>query len=253
MQVPMKLGTKLKIKPEKAVGFAAVLLLHLLGLYGLWSYQIIPPPEEALIVFAHFINPPAAATRAEPALPKPARQVRQVKPAQAAKPVKPAEPVPVRPKTTRQVAPVSEHLLVSAAPITSPAQSVAAPPPAAAAPAPVAAAPASKPGSQSGDGTGAKPVLLTGQLSVVCSERSAPVYPQLSIRRNEQGKTILLVELDEFGRVVNVAIKKKSGFPRLDEAAVSAVKTWRCTPAKLNGAAVHSLALQPFNFALKGP
>ena len=94
---------------------------------------------------------------------------------------------------------------------------------------------------------------LSGDLSVSCPERAAPVYPNLSIRRNEQGKTILLVELDELGRVVNVTIKKKSGFPRLDEAAIAAVKTWRCNPAKRNGAAVHAIASQPFNFTLKGP
>jgi protein TonB len=63
----------------------------------------------------------------------------------------------------------------------------------------------------------------------------------------------VLVELDELGHVINVAIKKKSGFVRLDEAAIAAVKTWRCNPAKRNGVAVRTVALQPFNFVLKGP
>jgi protein TonB len=62
----------------------------------------------------------------------------------------------------------------------------------------------------------------------------------------------LLVELDEMGRMITVDVKTKSGFPRLDEAAVNAVKTWRCTPARRNGAAARSIALQPFNFTLKG-
>jgi protein TonB len=84
-------------------------------------------------------------------------------------------------------------------------------------------------------------------------DRPPPAYPKLSARLGEQGKTILLVELDELGRIINVSIKKKSGFARLDEAAIAAVKSWRCNPAKRNGAAVRAVALQPFNFILKGP
>ena len=245
----MKRGSRLHIKREKAIGLALVLLLHSLGLYGLWSYQIIPPPGEALVVFAHLINPPAAAKRAEPAAPKPA----------APKPVQLAKAVPIRREIPRPVPPVQEHLLVSAAPVTSPAEPVAAPPPVVVVPAKPAAvsslatAPASRPGPPSGGGSGSKPVSLAGDLSLSCSERTAPAYPKLSMRRNEQGKTILLVELDELGRVVNATVRKTSGFTRLDEAAVAAVKTWRCTPAKRNGTAVHAVALQPFNFTLKGP
>lgn len=237
----MKLGARLNIKRDKAIGLALVLLLHFLGLYGLWSYQIIPPPEEALVVFAHFINPPPAAKRAEPAAPKPVKLVKLV---------------PIRKETPRQVPPVTEHLRVSAAPVTSPADPVAPPPPVVPAPpGPVAVgspATATPIGSSSGDGSGSKPVPLAGDLSVSCSERPEPVYPILSIRRNEQGKTKLLVELDELGRIVNVTIKKKSGFPRLDAAAIAAVKTWRCNPAKRNGVAVHSEAFQLFNFSIKG-
>jgi protein TonB len=95
-------------------------------------------------------------------------------------------------------------------------------------------------------------VLLSGELSVNCSERTPPAYPKQSLRLGEQGKTVLLVELDELGRVADVAVKTRSGFPRLDEAAINAVKSWHCTPAKRNGVAVRSVALQPFNFALKG-
>ena len=89
-------------------------------------------------------------------------------------------------------------------------------------------------------------------LSVSCTVRTPPIYPKLSTRLGEQGKTVLLVELDDIGRVAQVTIKNSSGFPRLDEAAVNAVKSWRCTPARRNGMPVRSFAKQPFNFALKG-
>jgi protein TonB len=227
-------------KRDKATGFAAVLVLHSVVLYGLWSYQVIPPPAEALIVFANFVNPPAAAKRAEPTAPKPARTV------------------PIRQETPREVPPVTQNLLVSSAPVTSPAEPVAPPLPIEKAPTgPVTdnssgvTMALSVPASNSDGGAGS--MLLTGDLSVTCPERPSPTYPKLSARLGEQGKTILLVELDELGRVINVAIKKKSGVARLDEAAIAAVKTWRCNPAKRNGVAVRAVALQPFNFILKGP
>jgi protein TonB len=96
------------------------------------------------------------------------------------------------------------------------------------------------------------PVLHKEELSVSCTDRTPPAYPKLSARRGEQGKTVLLVELNERGRVVNVTVTTKSGFPRLDEAAVNAVKSWHCSPAKPNGIAVRSVASQPFTFILKG-
>jgi protein TonB len=95
-------------------------------------------------------------------------------------------------------------------------------------------------------------VALSGELAVSCSERTPPAYPKLSLRLGEQGRTLLLVELDEQGRVAKVSVKTGAGFSRLDEAAVNAVKSWRCTPAMRNGVAVRSVATQPFNFALAG-
>ena len=224
---------------EKAAGIAAALLLHALVLYGLWSYQIIPPPSEALTVFVSYINPasPEKTVQPQPVAPK---------------------PVPIRQETPRTVSPVTQKLQVSAAPVTSPTELVAPQLPVAKAlPAPVpimmpvVTQPSNVPVSSSST-VGSQPVLLSGELSVSCSERTPPAYPKQSLRLAEQGKTVLLVELDELGRVANIEVKTKSGFPRLDEAAINAVKTWRCVPAKRNGIAVRSVAQQPFNFILKG-
>ena len=236
----MKQAAGLHTQRDKAAGFAAALFLHSALLYGLWSYQIIPPPSETLIVFVNYINPSSPAKIAEPVS-------------------KPARPVPIRQETPKTAPPVKENLLVNSAPVTSPAEPVAPPPPVFMAipePAPVSSfeisGPVNEPASNAGGTAGAQPVLLSNDLSVSCTERTPPAYPKQSLRLGEQGKTVLLVELDDLGRVVNVAVKTKSGFPRLDEAAINAVKTWRCTPAKRNGVAVRAVALQPFNFILKG-
>jgi protein TonB len=97
-----------------------------------------------------------------------------------------------------------------------------------------------------------EPVVLASELSVNCPERSPPDYPSQSMRMNEQGKVVLRVELGEDGRVATAEVKTNSGYRRLDEAALNAVKTWRCKPSVRNGVAFRAVALQPFNFVLEG-
>lgn len=233
----MNFRTILYFKRDKVTGFVAALILHAIVLYVLLSYRIIPPPSEALTVFVKCICPPSPARITAPTEPKP------------------LQPAPVRQETPRAVTPAAPHIMVSTAPVTSPTEPVAPPPPVAktiSIPTPVSSPIVSVSPSTQGTASGPQPVLLTGELSVSCSERTPPAYPKQSLRLGEQGKTVLLVELDEFGQVANVVVKTKSGFPRLDEAAVNAIKSWRCSPAKRNGVAVRSVAVQPFNFALKG-
>ena len=76
--------------------------------------------------------------------------------------------------------------------------------------------------------------------------------PALSRRLGEEGKLVLKVELDESGQVNIAQIVNSSGYKRLDEAALAAVKTWRCNSPTRNGQPVRAIALQPFNFVLQG-
>jgi protein TonB len=87
---------------------------------------------------------------------------------------------------------------------------------------------------------------------VSCPERTPPSYPSLSRRLGEEGTVLLRAELDEHGFVAAVRIASGSGHPRLDEAALAAIRTWRCTPAQRNGQPVRAVALQPFKFILQG-
>jgi len=93
---------------------------------------------------------------------------------------------------------------------------------------------------------------LSGELSVTCPERTPPRYPPASRRMGEAGTVVLRVELDERGNVDAARVHSSSNHSRLDEAAVAAVKTWRCTPAHRDGQPVRATALQPFNFILQG-
>jgi protein TonB len=63
---------------------------------------------------------------------------------------------------------------------------------------------------------------------------------------------VLRVELSEEGRVARAQVEKSSGHVRLDDAALAAVKTWKCYPPQREGRPVRAIALQPFNFVLEG-
>lgn len=205
---------------DRFIGLLIMLILHVIVLYSLWSYRLIPAPTEAVTLFVNFITPPAPPKLEEPPKPVPPREVK----------ISPPRPI----EQPRQ--------LVVEAPVTLPSEPVALPPPPPPPPAePVVEAPPS-----------AGPVMLSNELSVSCPERSPPIYPLYSQRIGEQGHVVLRVELDEQGRVSAAHVVTSSGSTRLDEAAMSAVVKWRCTPAQRDGVTVRAVALQPFNFILKG-
>lgn len=204
-----------KPKPEQLAGVAMVLALHALAFYGLWSYRLLPTRAEASTLLVNFIAPPAVTP------PPPKRE--------------PPRPQPLAPPQPRQ--------LVAQAPVIAPGELVAPPPPP---PAPAIEAPPAPPPRPVG------PVTLNAELAVACPERTPPAYPPLSRRLGETGTVLLRVELDEHGRVATARVDSGSGYERLDQAALAAVKTWRCQPPLRDGLAQRAVARQPFKFVLQG-
>jgi len=198
---------------ERIAGTVVVLALHGAALYALMSHRIIPVPDEVVTLFVETVT------------------LRPPPPPQAPKP----QPQPEK----RRLPEPPPRQLVAQAPIVSAAEPVALPSPM---PEPAVEAPPARP---------AGPVTLSDELSVACPERRPPAYPPLSRRLNEEGKVLLRVELDEHGSVSSARVETSSGFPRLDEAALAAVRTWRCTPARRDGRAVRAVAMQPFRFVLQ--
>lgn len=88
-------------------------------------------------------------------------------------------------------------------------------------------------------------------LSIVCHQRPAPAYPAAARRRGDEGKVVLAIQLDQRG-LISVSVASSSGSRWLDEAAVQAVRTWRCDPAMQAGRTVQATALQTFSFVLQG-
>jgi len=78
----------------------------------------------------------------------------------------------------------------------------------------------------------------------------APVYSRISYRMRESGKAIVRVFIDEAGLPREVQVATSSGFARLDDSAVAAVRAARFKPCLENGVAVAGWAFIPIEFAL---
>lgn len=63
------------------------------------------------------------------------------------------------------------------------------------------------------------------------NQRVEPAYPPTSRRLGEQGTVKLKVLVDEKGRPKDVVVGESSGFARLDQAAMEAVRRWRFVAA----------------------
>lgn len=202
---------------ERVAGLAFALALHAAALWGLWQHRLLPTPNEIATLFVNFIAPPVPEK------------------------MPPPKPKPIEKPQPRQI--------VAETPVVAPTDYVAPPPPPK--PAPISEAPVALPASLA-QPKPAGPVALGGELSVACPERTPPRYPPLSRRMGEEGIVVLRVELDEQGKVCAARVSGSSGFARLDDAALDAVRNWRCNPAQRDGQPVRAVALQPFKFLLQG-
>jgi protein TonB len=65
---------------------------------------------------------------------------------------------------------------------------------------------------------------------------SQPEYPPTSKRLGEAGTVVMLLTVDESGKVLEASIDKSSGFDRLDQAAMQEAKrAWRLLPGTIGG------------------
>jgi len=206
----------------RATTIAAILLLHAGVLTALVTLDVIPqhkPAPKPLVVtlMPEQIAPP-------PAPPAPPKQ----------------EIAPVAPAPAKIVAPTPVVVVPVAAPVQI--ATVAAPVPQAAVvtPAPAAAAPPVAPAEVT------PPNAFAGSLS-----NPAPRYPVESRRRREEGTVRLRVVVTADGRVKEIALARSSGFDRLDEAALDAVRKWRFRPGMQAGVAVEALGFLSIPFKLQ--
>lgn len=207
-------------RASRHLGAVVAIGLHAAALGALLSYE---PARTVLVsaapIMVDWIAPPKAEPKVEP-------------------PTQLPKPKPVRHAPPRKV----EAPRIVTAPPEAPAPIVApAPPPPPPAPEPVAAAPAPAPVEVT------PPVFSAHYLA-----NPQPAYPGLSRRLREQGRVMLRVHVSASGSAQEVQLRTSSGYPRLDDAALETVKTWKFAPAKRGAEAVAAWVLIPISFKLEG-
>lgn len=197
---------------------AGVVLAHVGIVWALLQVEAVRETvTEVTPIMVEWIAPP----RSEPA-PQPA-------------------PAPVVPPQTRAVSrPLPRPQVMSAPPAAAAEQSAFVAPPPQPAP-PAEPAPTQSTAVTSGPPT--PPAPPAGPRSIPSSAvryliRPPVVYPTRSQDLGEAGSVMLRVLIDERGLPREVSVQKSSGFPRLDQAAVEAMRRARFQPYSENGVAL---------------
>jgi protein TonB len=256
------------IQQRSGVAAAIAVIMHGLLLVLLVSGVIeiqhketeVPPVLVQLIEPPKLLEPPP---KPEPPTPKPPKP-------EPPKPLPPKpEPPPPEPAPPRPDAPVpapTPPMPVPApaptpvpTPVPTPAPTPGPMPTPEPAPRPVAAAvaPAPEPAPAPAAPAQAAPAPAAPSKTGVSipatysAKNTKPAYPSMSRRLNEQGTVILRVLVRSDGTAGHVEVKSSSGFPRLDQAAIDAVQTWRFNPATVDGKAIEEWYQVPITLKLQ--
>ena len=77
-----------------------------------------------------------------------------------------------------------------------------------------------------------------------------PAYPNMSRRLREVGTVQFRVRVSADGLPLEIALAKSSGYARLDEAALVALRKWKFQAAQRGGQAVEAWVMVPVEFSL---
>lgn len=180
------------------------------------------------------------AVKSQPPAPLPAPAPKATPRTQSATP-KPAADKPV-PLLTSTAAPTSST--ASAAPTTSTPAATPVADGAAANPQPAASAAA-------GGDAGPAGRISPPRFDADYLKNPAPAYPRSSRERGEAGLVVLRVLVSRDGLPLVIDLQRSSGFERLDEAALAAVRHWQFLPARQGGEAISARVLVPISFNLR--
>jgi periplasmic protein TonB len=224
------------ISLRSGASISATVLLHVilafLFMLGLMEHTITPP--EAPPVLVELMQSQPTPKTIEQPVAKPIPVPPRPQPVAAPAPTPQPQPSPSKVSTPTEVAQAAPVAPVSAptAPTPPAPTRVEAPP----APAPVVTAPSKT------------EVSIPASYS---ASNQKPIYPNMSKRLGEQGTVVLRVLVKADGSAGEVEVKSSSSYPRLDQAAVEAVKTWRFNSAKIDGKAIDEWYQVPIPFKLQ--
>jgi protein TonB len=187
-----------------------------------WREVPLPPELESAPLMVSMIAPDISPPR--PALSAP--------PAPAVAPTRPAAPAP----TLLSSKAPSNNTLTAPQEVPRPSPKADATPVATPAPAAPAPAAATAPEAPPAPAAPLPPKQITAS-AVRYLVPPQQVYPETSRRLGESGKVGLKVLVDEHGKAIEVQVTQSSGFSRLDQSAVSAMRAARFQPYLENGVA----------------
>lgn len=101
-------------------------------------------------------------------------------------------------------------------------------------------------------GTPAPTPITPARFDAAYLQNPAPPYPPLARRMGEQGTVLLRVFVSPEGLAQSVDLKRGSGSPRLDHAALDTVQRWRFVPARQGETPVGAWVIVPIVFNLEG-
>lgn len=220
-----------------------VLAIHVMALLVLLKArdEIVAPEKLPAIMTVSLVGNPAPELEVTPVRPEVAQpEIKKLKPVAKQKLVKIFEP------TNEQV--VEEQLTKEtdmAKPVVT--ETPAEPANTAKVDEPVVTEPAKERAKEKEE---AEPVIELPKFGAAYLNNPAPAYPGMSRRLGEQGRVLLKVLVTEDGKAETVQLENSSGYIRLDEAAIEAVKQWTFIPAKRSKQPMSAYVLVPVKFSL---
>lgn len=213
---------------------SAVILLHIIGMWMLVNSKTTQPEIEPVTpMMVSLVSNPIPEPEVVPLV--------QPKPEPVVKPVVKQKPI------VKEKVPTPEPVVqtpVAAEPVSEPETPPAPETPVVEAKAPVVAeAPKVEPQPE--------PVVEPPKFGAAYLHNPQPTYPSSSRRAGEEGRVLLRVLVAINGSAETVDLENSSGFERLDEAAINAVKKWRFIPAKRSNQAISAYVLVPLKFSLE--
>jgi periplasmic protein TonB len=182
--------------------------------------------------------------------PPPAPAATALRPAQAEAPrpaATPAEALPEAPRNLPERALAEPAAQVAA---SLPMEGGAAGAPGVAGSAPGGAGGGQPGGQAGGTAEGRAGGVLAPGFDAAYLRNPGPEYPLLSRRFGEEGRVVLAVLVSAQGLPDRVELRRGSGHPRLDQAALAVVRRWRFTPARRGTEALAAWVLVPLSFQL---
>lgn len=233
----LSLDARPAISRQAGLAFFLSVLVHGAAIAGLLARGLFAPPPAPPVPLEITWIAPAPNVTPQPIASPPAAPPRHA----SARP----KPIPVR---TAQLITATRREPNETRPVSAPP---AAPVEAAPAAAQVQASQASNPPAAATASTPAAPPT-PARFEAAYLRNPAPAYPAESRRRGEEGRTLLRVRVLADGSPEEVHLHLGSGFERLDQAAIDAVRRWKFVPAQQGGSAIAAWVIVPIQFSLRG-